>query len=176
VVSEQDKTLQALQVAIQMEADGREYYLTASRQSRHELGKKLLQSLAAEEDIHRQKFQEIYQSIHNRKAWPMTDFRPDGGKTLRTIFAKASKEIDAKPVALPTELEAIQIAINMESKSYDFYQSQAGRAGDGAERNFFNIVAAEEHQHHLILLDYQEYLSHPAEWFAQKEHTSYDGG
>ncbi len=176
MVSEQEKTLQALQVAIQMEIDGREYYLSASQQSRHELGQKLLQTLAAEEDLHRQKFQEIYQAIRERKAWPVTDFKPNKGKTLRTVFARATRKMDDKPVALPTEIEAIQIAINMETKSYDFYKSQAGKAGYDAERNFFNIVAAEEHQHHLILLNYQEYLSHPADWFVKKERTSYDGG
>ncbi len=57
--TEQDKILEALQIAIQMEIDGKEYYLKASQESSSELGKKLLASLAAEEDIHRQKFEEI---------------------------------------------------------------------------------------------------------------------
>jgi len=74
MVTEQDKTLQALQTAIQMEIDGKEYYLKASRESGNELGKKLLQSLAAEEDLHRQKFEQIYDAIKSKKAWPETDF------------------------------------------------------------------------------------------------------
>ncbi len=70
MVKEQDKTLQALQTAIQMEIDGKELYLKASEKSHNELGKKLLQSLAAEEDTHRQKFEEIYGAIRSRKDWP----------------------------------------------------------------------------------------------------------
>jgi rubrerythrin len=89
MVTEQDKTLEALQMAIQMEIDGREYYLKASQKGSNELGKKLLQSLAREEDTHRQKFEEIYNAIRNKKAWPVTDFQPDGGKRLKTIFARA---------------------------------------------------------------------------------------
>ena len=54
MAKEQDKTLGALQTAIQMEIDGKEFYLKASRASNNELGKKLLRSLASEEDIHRQ--------------------------------------------------------------------------------------------------------------------------
>ena len=73
MVTEQDKTLEALQIAAQMEIDGKEYYLKASQESSNELGKKLLQSLAAEEDIHRQKFEGIYNAIRNKKAWPVTD-------------------------------------------------------------------------------------------------------
>jgi hypothetical protein len=37
-------------------------------------------------------------------------------------------------------------------------------------------VAAEEREHHLILLDYYEYLKDPAGWFVKKEHPSLDGG
>ncbi len=59
MVTEQDKTLKALQIAIQMEIDGKEYYLKAGQESSNELGKKLLESLASEEDTHRQKFEEI---------------------------------------------------------------------------------------------------------------------
>ncbi|GAH84736.1 unnamed protein product [marine sediment metagenome] len=50
MVTEQDKTLDALKIAIQMETDGKKLYLKASQESSNELGKKLLESLAAEED------------------------------------------------------------------------------------------------------------------------------
>ena len=176
MITEQDKTLKALKIAIQMEIDGKEYYLKASRESSSELGKKLLRSLAAEEDIHRQKFKEIYSAIRNKKAWPVTDFQPDGGKRLRTIFARATEEIGANIKSLATELDAIQIAIDMENKSYNFYKSQGGNAAYEVERTFYETLAAEEREHRLILLDYYEYLKDPAGWFTAKEHPSLDGG
>jgi hypothetical protein len=37
-------------------------------------------------------------------------------------------------------------------------------------------LAAQEGEHHLILLDYYEFLKDPAAWFVQKEHPSLDGG
>jgi len=176
MVTEQDKTLEALQIAIQMEIDGKEYYLKTSQESSNELGKKLLQSLAAEEDFHRQKFEEIYNAIRNRKAWPVTDFRPDGGKGLRTIFARASEEMDSKIEVLATELDAVEKAMGMENKTYDFYESQAEKADHDAERDFYWSLASEEREHHLILLDYYEYLKDPAGWFVKKERPSLDGG
>ena len=176
MVTEQDKTLEALQMAIQMEIDGKEYYLKASRESSNELGRKLLQSLAAEEDIHRQKFAEIYDAIRNRKAWPETRFKPDGGKGLRTVFARVTEEIGSEVKASVTELAAVQQAIDMESKTYDFYKSQSENATYDAERDLYEVLAAEEREHHLILLDYREYLKDPAGWFVTKEHPSLDGG
>jgi len=174
--TEQDKILGALQIAIQMEIDGKEYYLKASQESSNELGKKLLESLAAEEDVHRQQFEEIYSAIRSKKAWPTTDFQPDGGKRLRTIFARATEEIGSNIKAPTTELDAVQTAMSMENKTYDFYKSQGGSATYAAERDFYETLAAEEREHHLILLDYYEYLKDPAGWFVRKEHPSLDGG
>ncbi len=176
MVTEQDKTLEALQIAIQMEIEGKEYYLKASRESSNELGKKRLESLAAEEDTHRQKFEEIYNAIQSKKAWPKTDFRPDGGKRLRIIFAKATEGIGSNIKAIPTELDAIQTAMNMENKTYDFYKSQGKNANYDIERDFYETLAAEEREHHLILLDYYEYLKDPAGWCVKKEHPSLNGG
>lgn len=174
--TEQNKTLEAVQIAIQMEIDGKEYYLKASKESTNELGKKLLESLAAEEDIHRQKFVEIYKAIGNKKAWPVTAFQPDGGKRLRTVFARATEEMGSDIKALATELDAIQTAMDMENKTYDFYKSQCGNATYDTERDLYETLAAEEREHHLILLDYYEYLKNPAGWFVKKEHPSLDGG
>jgi len=176
MATEQDKALEALQIAIQMEIDGREYYLKTSRESTDDLGKKLMESLAAEEDIHRQKFIEIYNAIHDRNVWPVVDFQPDGGKTLRTIFARATEEMGSSTRAPATELEAIKTAMEMENKSYDFYVNQSKKIMSAATRDFYNTVASEEREHYIILVDYYEYLLDPAAWFVKKEHPSIDGG
>ncbi len=176
MIDEQDKTLQALQIAIHMEIDGKEYYLKASQESSNELGKKLLESLAAEEDIHRQKFEEIYDTIRNKEAWPVTDFQPHGGKRLRTIFARVTEEIGSNVEVLTTELGAIEKAMDMENKTQDFYRSQGEKAKYDAERDFYQSLAAEEREHHLILIDYYEYLKDPAGYFVRKERPSLNGG
>jgi len=174
--SEQDKTLQALQTAIQMEIDGKEYYLKASQQSGNELGRKLLKNLAAEEDIHRQTFERIYNAIRKEKDWPKTDFVADGGRNLRTIFAQAAGQGGAKARAAASELDAVKKAMDMENETYDFYKQREQAATYAAEREFYQALSAQEKEHHLILLDYYEYLKDPADWFVEKEHHSLDGG
>jgi len=166
--TEQDRTLAALQIAIQMEIDGKEFYLKASQESSNELGKKLLQSLASEEDIHRQTFEEIYNAIQSKESWPVTDFQPDGGKRLRTILARASEA--AKSSILTTELDVIQTAMDMENKTHNFYKDQSENAIHGAERDFYEVLAIEEREHYLILSDYYGYLKDPAGWFVSEEH------
>ncbi len=176
MTKEQDKTLEALKTAIQMEIDGKQYYLKASQESGNALGKKLLEKLAMEEDSHRQKFEQIYEAIRKKKAWPTIDFQPDGGQDLRTIFDETTEEIGSKAKTPTTELNAVQKAMDLENKTYDFYKRHGEKATHDTEKDFYHAVAAEEREHHLILLDYYEYLKDPAGWFVKTEHPSLDGG
>ena len=67
-----------------------------------------------------------------------------------------------------TELDAVKKAMDMENKTYDFYKSQGEKANYDAEREFYEGLASEEREHHMILLDYYEYLKDPASWFVVK--------
>jgi len=176
MINEQEKTVKGLRTAIQMEIDGKEYYLKASQSSENKLGKKLFERLADEEDIHRQKFEDIYEAISNKKTWPKTNLQPDGGKRLRTIFARATEEISSKIKVATTEPDAVKTAMDMENKTLDFYTNQSKIATYDTERDFYQTLAAEEREHHLILLDYYEYLKDPAAWFVKTERPSLDGG
>jgi rubrerythrin len=176
MTGEQDTTLGALQTAIQMEIDGKEYYLKASQSSRNELGRGLLKKLAAEEDGHRQVFEKIYKDISAQKSWPEKAYQGDGGRGLRTIFARALETMEGDVNSIATELEAIQTAMAMENKTYDFYKSRSEQATYEAEKQFYEEVAMQEEEHHRVLRDYYEFLKNPAAWFVQKEHPSLDGG
>ena len=61
-MKEQSQTLTAVKTAIQMEIDGKQYYQQAAQASQNDLGRKLFLQLATEEDSHRKKFEEIYQT------------------------------------------------------------------------------------------------------------------
>ena len=174
MVADINRTLEALQFAIQMEIDGKEYYLKISQKSRDDVGKRLLAVLAAAEDVHRQKFEAIFEAIRVKQVWPATKLPPPG-KGIKTIFAEALGQIKSGSNGTATEIGAVDKAIEMETRSYDYYMSQSKRAVSGAEMEFYKAVAAEEQVHHLVLLDYKEYLTNPAAWFVKSEHPSLDG-
>jgi rubrerythrin len=176
MVTERNSALRALETAIHMELDGQQFYLEASRSSTNELGRQLFESLAAEEDLHRQRFEEIYQAIRRREDWPSPPLRHDHALDLKTIFAPALGRIGDDIKATASELETVQVAMDKENKSYDFYEERAGQAVFEAEKEYYQALAAEERHHSLVLVDYQEYLSDPATWFTNKEHHSLDGG
>ena len=176
MVNEQEKTITALQTALQMEIDGKKYYEKASKASKNQLGKELLKKLAAEEDIHRSVFQNIFNNIKKKKGWPDVKFTGDHGQGLRTIFARATEEMAKNTKPLGTEMEAIQTAMDMENKTFDFYKKRSGESTLEAEKQFYEALSMQESEHHKVLLDYYEYLKNPEAWYVQKEHTSVDGG
>ena len=176
MAEEQETTAGALKTAIQMEIDGKEYYLKSSRTSTNELGKKLLEKLADEEEIHRKVFEDIYKQISAKKGWPESKISYDGGEGLKTVFAAAIKAMAKDTKSIPTELTAIETAMDMENKTYDFYKKRSSLATFAGEKEFYEEIAAQEKEHHRILLDYYEFLKNPAAWYVQKEHQSLDGG
>ena len=176
MTNEQEKTLEVLRFAVQMEIDGQEYYQKASKMSTNKLGQKLFQSLADEEYLHRRKFERIYDEIRRKHAWPEISAKPERTGTLKTTFTQAIEEVGSSVEVSRTELDAAKKAVDMENKSYDYYQAQAGKAHYNAERDFYQDLMAQERTHSLVLLDYLEYLENPSDWFTQKEHHSLDGG
>lgn len=176
MVTEQEKTLKALRIAVQMEIDGKEYYIKTSQTSSNKMGEKLLRSLASAEDTHRQKFIDIYEAIRDKKAWPKTDLKPGAANSLKTIFATATRKMATNTKPLAGELDAVQIAMKMENKTFDFYTSQQAKATGNTEQSFYKSIAAEEREHHMILQSYYEFLKDPAGWFVKSEHPSLDGG
>ena len=176
MATEQDKTLEGLKTAIQMEIDGKQFYLKAGKKSNNEAGQKLLESLAAEEDIHRKVFEDIFNDISNKRGWPRKEFHADGGRALRTVFTNAIENMDADIKSMPEELDAVKKAMEMENETFDFYREQAKKAVYDAEKQYYEALAGQEEEHHRVLLDYYEFLKNPAAWFVQKEHHSLDGG
>jgi len=173
--NEQALTIEVLQLAVRMEVEGKEFYQQASQKSSNKLAKELFQHLATEEDIHRKKFEEIYKALKTGQNWPDVEPPSEKGKKLKSLFAEATKALGSKVKVAESELEAIKIGMEMETKSYDLYHSRSEESTLPVEKRFYETLAGEERGHHLALLDSYEYLSDPAGWFTKTEHWSLDG-
>jgi rubrerythrin len=173
--NQQARTVEVLQLAVQMEVDGKEFYQKASRKSSNKLAKELFHQLANEEDVHRKKFEEIYKALKRGRNWPDVEPPLEKGKKIKSLFAEATKALGSKFKVAESELEAIKTAMDMEVRSYNLYHSRSKETTLPVEKHFYETLAGEERGHHLALVGSYEYLSDPAGWFTQKEHWSLDG-
>jgi rubrerythrin len=173
--NEQARTIEVLQLAVRTEVEGKEFYQKASQKSSSRLTKELFQQLADEEDVHRRKFEEIYEALRKGQNWPDVEAPAEKGKRLKSLFAEATKALGDKIKVAESELEAIKTAMDMEIKSYNLYYSRSEESTLSIEKQFYEALAGEERGHHLALVDSYEYLSDPAGWFTKREHWSLDG-
>ena len=74
-----------------------------------------------------------------------------------------------------SELEAIRIAVNMEIRSHNLYQSRSEESTYAMEKRLYEGLAGEKRGHQLAFSDAYEYLSDPTGWFTKTEHWSLDG-
>lgn len=169
--------MKPLEMAIQLELEGKAFYQTASLKSTDELGRALFARLAGEEDFHAAKAREIAESLSRGEEPLAIEESFDDGEHLRAIFADARRRMGSKrrsPVA--RELDLIKAAMDVEEKSRKFYQTHGASARTVFERRFFTALSHEERGHYLSLVDYQEYLTDPVGWFTRRERHSLDGG
>jgi len=74
-----------------------------------------------------------------------------------------------------SDLEALDMGIDLELRSLTFYKENLTMARDPLEREFIEQMINEENSHHTVLSDLKLYLSDPAGWFLMHEHTGLDG-
>ena len=172
---ENQKSAKALQTALQMEIDGKEFYLKSGENSTNDLARKLFHYLAEQEDVHYRIIKEIHGKIEVQQAWPDVETAFKHGKSLQNVFKEAVEALGKNVDVASSELEAIKTAMNMEDRSYSFYRSRGEEAVSPVEKAFYQALTAEERTHYLTLADSYDYLSDPQGWFTKTEHPSLDG-
>jgi rubrerythrin len=167
--------IEAVRYAIQMELDGKKFYSLSAKQSQGRVGKELFEWLTEQEDLHRKRFEQIYEAIVQKKGWPVIQVKDDKRQTFRTLFSDALRDAGINAVQQASDLGAADKAIVLEIKSRDFYKDRSAKAASDVERNFFTAISAEEQGHYIALVDFKEYMTDPIGFFTRTEHHSVDG-
>lgn len=170
----QEYMLKALKEALQMEVDGRQFYLEAAKGAKNEGVRQILEYLAESEVYHIKKFKEIYESLQKDPNWTaeLAEFKPPHVEPYACVMAMNQAEMGA---ADKKELEPLKTGLKMEQCSIDYYTKLAKETPIPLARKFFMSLAHEERGHYLMLLDMHNYLTDPADWFYVTEMSMVDG-
>ncbi len=170
----QEYLLQALKDAIQMEVEGRQFYLEAAKKVKSQGVREILEYLAESEKYHIQKFNEVYQSLKQDPVWSETlaAFQPPKAEPYVCVLAMAKEE---QGVGGADDLEALKTGLKMEECSIDYYTKLAKETTHPLGRRFFMSLAHEERGHYMSLLDMHNYLTDPADWFYVTQKSHVDG-
>ncbi|MCX7667993.1 MAG: ferritin family protein [Atribacterota bacterium] len=165
--------------ALQMEEDGRNFYLEGLEKVESPLSKEVLKKLADEELIHVEKIQEWYSKIKNHEAPTFEGWggvRKSSREYFENVFTEARKHMNELIIPQASELETIKMAMGLESKARQFYVEKMKVVTDREMVNFLDFLASEEYRHYNLLFNTHEYLSSPSEWYYKEEKPIFEGG
>ncbi len=154
----------ALDKARKLELDGIEFYSKAAERCFVQSGKQMFESFAGDEKRHLRVICDIAKGLGvdmSKQAMPRDE--------IRTLFAGLPAQVGEDAQANTSDLEAIRVAMGMETESYKLYKEQAGTASDASARRLFERLSHEENQHYEMLENTLEYLTDNQKWFLWKE-------
>ncbi|MEE9401654.1 MAG: ferritin family protein [Desulfobacteria bacterium] len=172
----QDRSLQMLSTALELEKKGKNFYDKAVSTCHDAVGREIFRMLMKDEIMHMDRIQKIYESLKAGETWSdewksIEPGHKDLGVLFREMVSDHGKDITAKT----SDIEALDVGIDLESRAITFYQGHLSKADDSLEREFLEHIITEEKGHHAALSDMKLYLSDPAAWFVEQEHPGLDG-
>ena len=143
----------ALDLTLAIERRGYTFYTNASRKTKNGSGRLMFQRLAAEESDHLRRLQQEHQSLLKKNEWLKREPArlPLSRKIVEEIFPqKELLKIEVKDET--TELDALNIAMNLERRSHQFFTDFAKEISDAHGRKIFQDFARDEESHLQELL------------------------
>lgn len=161
--------MDAFKQAIKMEQDGKRLYETSAGKAENQLTKRVFQDLAKAEDKHIVKLTQIYNSLKDSGNWPDVALKREESETVANIFANALANINETAKASANDIAALKMAAALENDGIKYYQTKSDETDDSFQKKFFMLLAKEESEHFISLLDMVEYLEDPQGYFSQLE-------
>jgi rubrerythrin len=144
-------TTEALLKAMKAEREGYGFYMMAAQSSSDEKGKKIFETLAAEELDHMHFLKGQHDAIV-KTGKPDPNLKLGTPLDLAGSFPIFSDAIKSRLKGAHIEMSALAIGIQLELDAMTFYKTQAQAAVDPAIKKFFETLADWESGHYHALL------------------------
>ena len=159
-----------LDFAMQMELDGKAFYEAgAAKMTEPEL-KKILLTLAEEEDKHYRFFKKL-KNLGTEPARLELTKVPTTFAANRNLFQKMA---DRKGKPLGADVRAVwQEALKIEEKSEQFYREESAKESDSGRRHLLELVADEEKTHIYLIDNMLSFMSDPKTFLDSTQYKSF---
>ncbi len=171
-----ERSGQMLAAALEKEEKGRDFYKDAAEKCVNQLGREFFRILMAEEGVHIRRIKDIYSSLTGASKW--TDkwkAMAFENEDLHKLTRKRCVELGSRVKGDSSDIEALNIGLQMEQGAINFYEDQLDKSTDSLEKEFITIMIAEERNHYAALSDMKLYFTDPESWFIENEKVILDG-
>ena len=150
--------------AIQMERDGRQFYLDLAKHASSDSVRNILTMLAEDEAKHQQVIEQMRDGLATMADSQIME-------NAKNIFQRMKEFGDDFQVNRDSE-SLYRQAMEAERKSCDFYLDRADQEADATHREIFKAMAEEEKKHYRLLSLMVDFLQRPKTWLADAEFSN----
>jgi len=158
---------EAIKAAIDLERNGRKFYLDAEQKTEHDSGKKMFRMLADEEALHLATFERMLDASGSFPNWRELVKGYPAARQVPAFGRRGSPKRIA--VANASDLEALRMAMHQENSAIAFYEKVAPQAGDEGTKAVFDFVRQQEVFHYNLLQAEYDNLTNTGFWFDSAE-------
>ncbi len=160
------KSEDVLRRAVEMEEHGRVTYLSQAEATTDPLLKAFLLEMSNDEKRHRDWFSELLEGVSDGVAKTAGRYPSLEARMMRHFRRDAARETAS---AFSAQEAALQIAMDLEKASYDFYTELWRDAKSDADRTLYDLVRREEYDHMVGIENILYYLTRTSEWLDREE-------
>ena len=151
-----------LEYAIQMELDGRKYYLEQAQKNQDNALSKVFNLLAESEKEHA----ELLRKRLNEEEYALHE--DSSTSKIKTLFHGLG-DYKASDVRDTTQLDVYRFATDIEEKSIVLYKGMLEKADNDKDKELFEFLLKEENQHLILFDELVKMLTRPEEWVESAE-------
>ena len=149
--------------AIQLEIDGRNFFLKAVEMSHNNLGKKMFQKLADDELHHLTDFKKIFSPIIKGEDWDKL-LKSETSKIISPVIKELTSRLEKAGRA--SEIEAIKIGMELERKAIRFFNKELD---DARTKEIVLNICDEERFHYDLLQSQYDSVTNSGFWLDVSE-------
>jgi len=163
-----EKLLEPFRIALQLEQEGRAFFLEAAAKTESSLARQTFEFLAKEEDKHIQKIEEFVQSLELTEGAGPFDIGDSDAHNRLKEFDDRLAQIKDEYQLTNSDADAYRMALEFENGAEDFYQEKMDEATDPLIKKFYKWLIDEEAMHSRLLNSCIKFVEDPAGWFARR--------
>ncbi|MEZ5360518.1 MAG: ferritin family protein [Candidatus Zixiibacteriota bacterium] len=157
--------------AMNMEKEGRDFYLEQAGQMTDPTLKKIYEELAADEQRHYAIFKAL---LDGEKADLKAAFKTDILKTTKNVFQQL-KDSNSEILEYPKSVRDAWVkARDIEDNAEEFYRNQAEKTKDKDEKETWLMIAEEERKHYIAMDNVVNFIDRPHQWLEDAEWSNID--
>jgi len=164
--------LKALEYAMSNERLGWCFYTRAAEKTTDDTGKKMFISLASDEEEHLSILQKQYDSLEKSNAWISIDDarKAEPPSCQPTLFPEEEAKVEGLVKKRASDLDALDIALDMERRGYKQYVEEAEKTNDLTAKAVYEYLSKEEDRHFTMIQKTREYLASSGAWLWDELH------